>query len=268
MDSREKNTEKAPHRRGFLRRNIAAIGAIVAASMTSAAGSARAGDEDSMRGRGRGGRGPKCFLAGASIRTIDGERKVEELREGDLLPTVFGGVQAIQWIGRFAYRRSDASRPWNASARPVRIARSAIAPGVPANDLYVSAWHCLYLDGMLIPAGNLANGTTIAPDAADRLDALEYFHIKLARHDVIFAEGVACETLLAVDERAANFADYYRRHGEGEAQTAPCAPVTHYSGRRGLVASRLRSAVSPWFDVRADIDIVRDALETRAMALV
>jgi hypothetical protein len=36
---------------------------------------------------------------------------------------------------------------------------------------------------------------------------LEFFHIKLERHDVIYAEGTPTETLLEVDESAANFAE-------------------------------------------------------------
>ena len=34
---------------------------------------------------------------------------------------------------------------------PVRIARSALAPGVPQADLYVTGWHALFVDGLLMP---------------------------------------------------------------------------------------------------------------------
>ena len=48
----------------------------------------------------------------------------------------------------------------------------------------------------------------------------------------------------------------------------PCLPVLSYrgSGRRQL-KSRLRSAMSPWLDRRQEIDIIRDRLEERALAL-
>ena len=42
------------------------------------------------------GKGCSCFLKGTKIRTADGDRKVEDLAVGDLLPTVFGGVCPIQ----------------------------------------------------------------------------------------------------------------------------------------------------------------------------
>ena len=55
---------------------------------------------------------------------------------------------------------------------------------------------------------NLINGTTIVICDSSDLDEFEYFHIKLERHDVIYAEGAPCGTLLYIDERAVNFAEY------------------------------------------------------------
>jgi Hint domain len=60
----------------------------------------------------------------------------------------------------------------------------------------------------------LINGTTITLYDADELDELEFFHIKLARHDVIYAEGAPWEALMNIDENAVNFAGYLRRHGD------------------------------------------------------
>src|SRR5262245_55677591 len=45
-----------------------------------------------------GGRNGNCFLKGTKIRTAEGERKIEELAVGDLLPTMFGGLRPLQWI--------------------------------------------------------------------------------------------------------------------------------------------------------------------------
>ena len=66
----------------------------------------------------------------------------------------------------------------------------------------VTKAHALLIDGVLVAAGNLINGTTITRYDARELDELEFFHIKLERHDVIYAEGAPCETLLNVDENA------------------------------------------------------------------
>ena len=136
------------------RRNIVKVGAILGAVALAKVGRAR-------RGASRI-RGPlSCLLRGTNVRTAAGERKVEGLAVGDLLPTVFGGVRPIQWIGRFPIKKSDPSRPWPKEALPVRIARSALAPDVPQADLLMTGWHALLVDGLLIPAGNLINGATI-----------------------------------------------------------------------------------------------------------
>jgi Hint domain len=106
----------------------------------------------------------------------------------------------------------------------------------------------LLIDGVLVAAGNLINGTTITRYGACELDKLEYFHIKLERHDVIYAEGAPCETLLEVDEKAANFVEYVRQYGSPRTEATPCARLFPYRCRRGEINSCFRSAISPWID--------------------
>jgi hypothetical protein len=209
----------------------------------------------------------KCFLRGTNIETVEGERKIEDLAIGDLLPTHFGGVRPIRWIGRYPFKKSDSSKPWVKDALPVRIARSALAPDVPHADLYLSREHALFIDGVLIPVGNLINGTTITRHEAREYDELEYFHIKVEGHDVIYAEGAAVETLRDVDESAVNFAEYFRKHGIARTQEPRCAPWISFGGSRGELKSRVRSAISPWVDRREEIDVIRDRLEERGIAL-
>jgi hypothetical protein len=208
-----------------------------------------------------------CFLKGTRVRTVAGERKVEDLAIGDLLPTHFNGTQPIQWIGRFQYRRSDASRPWVRDALPVRIARSALAAGVPHSDLYVSQQHAIFTDGLLVRAGSLVNGATIALLDADDVSELEYYHIKLQSHDIIYAEGAPCETVDEVKENAVNFAKYLRMYGPPSEMLHHCVPVLSFTGNRSKMKSHLRSALSPLVDRREKIDIIRDRLEDRALAM-
>jgi Hint domain len=205
-------------------------------------------DRHDWGGHGHNGYDPNCFLKGTKIRTITGERAVEDLASGDLLPTHSNRIRPIQCIGHYRCIRRDASRPWVRDALPVRIARSAIGPNVPHADLYVSQAHGIYIDGVLVRAGSLVNGTTIALDDAGDVTELEYYHIKLQTHDVIYAEGAPCETF-------AETADHV-------------APVLSFTGSRSRMKSHLRSALSPLVDRREKIDIIRDRIEDRALTMV
>jgi hypothetical protein len=179
---------------------------------------------------------------------------------------MFGGPRPIQWIARCPFRKTDPSKPWVKAVRPVRVARSALGPDVPHTDLYLTEWHSLFIDGVLIPVGSVINGTTIEVDDASELAELEYFNIKLESHDVIYAEGAPVETLLGVDERAVNFSEYLRRYGAPRTDEVRCAPVAPYGGRDEF-RSRVRSAISPWLDRRVPVDVIRDRLEERAITL-
>jgi Hint domain len=207
-----------------------------------------------------------CFLKGTRIRTANGDRKIEDLAAGDLVPGFFGGLQSIQWIGRYSFKKSDPTKAWVRDILPVRVARSALGPEAPRADLYITRGHALFIDGILVPAYNLVNGKTITIYDADDLDELEYFHIKLRSHDVIFAEDTPCETLLTVDENAVNFAEYLRKYGRSEIEDVRCAPWVGF-GRRVEIKSRLRSAISPWIDCRDKLDIIRDELEEGGIVL-
>jgi hypothetical protein len=213
------------------------------------------------------GIGGNCFLKGTAIRTAEGDCKIEDLAVGDLLPTMFGGLRPVQWIGRYPYKKSDPSKPWAESILPVRIARSALGPNVPHADLYVTALHSVLVDGVLVPAERLVNGTTITRFEPEG-DEIEFFHVKLESHDVIYAEGAPAESLLNVTESAVNFAEYLRQYGTPATEEARCAPYVHTCGGRYELMSRARSALSPWIDLRDQADVVRDRLEEGAYSLV
>jgi hypothetical protein len=130
------------------RRNILKAAPILASAIAVSLATTRnalAKDKDKDKGA-------MCFLKGTKIQTAEGERKVEDLAIGDLLPTMFGGLRPVQWIGRYPIRRSDPTKPWVKDALPVRIVRSALAPDVPHSDLYVTGTSLL-IDGALVPAG-------------------------------------------------------------------------------------------------------------------
>jgi hypothetical protein len=249
------------------RRNLIRISAILASAIIAKTTPAAADNNDKNKHHDHNDR--SCFVKGTAIRTVDGDRKIEDLAVGDLLPTVFGGMCPIQWVARYRFKRSDPTKAWVKNVLPIRVARSALGPDVPHADLYVTDHHALLIDGVLVDAGNLINGTTITRYDARDFDELEYFHIKLEPHDVIFAEGAPCETLLSVDENAANFAEYLRQYGPlTTKETIRCAPSLRYGGRRDEIKSCFRSAISPWIDRRQRVDIIRDKLDARGIALL
>jgi hypothetical protein len=254
--------ESLPPRVQSSRRNLIKMGTIGASAMLAIAVKSKGADAVCATARGC----ISCFLKGTTIRTANGDRKIEDLVVGDLLPTLFSGIRPIQWIGRYPYTKSDPTKAWVKDVLPVRVARSALGPDVPHADLYVTKAHALLIDGVLVPVCNLINGTTITLYDARALDELEFFHIKLERHDVIYAEGAPCETLVNVDENAVNFAEYLRQYGPPMIKDAPCAPLLGY-GPRIEIKSLFRSAISPWIDRRQKLDIIRDKLEERGSAL-
>jgi hypothetical protein len=261
------------------RRNLMKMGAIAGSALLASLTTPRlasAGNGNGQGGNGQGGNGQggngqgygQCFLKGTNIRSAEGDRRVEDLSLGDLLPTVFGGICPIQWIGRYSIKKSDPTRAWVKRVLPVRVARSALGLDVPCADLYVTKEHALLIDGVLVTAGSLINGTTITIYDPPELDELEFFHIKLERHNAIYAEGAPCETMINVELSAVNFAEYLRYYGRPATQEAPCAPLLSCTGHRREIRSRLRSAISPWIDCRQKLDIIRDELEERGIAVL
>ncbi len=87
----------------------------------------------------------------------------------------------------------------NRKVLPICFKAGALADGVPARDLWVSPKHAMFIEHVLVPAEYLLNGASIVqPETADRVD---YFHIELESHDVIFANGALSETFVDLGDR-------------------------------------------------------------------
>jgi len=157
--------------------------------------------------------GAACYLRGTRIRTPGGDRPVEDLRIGELISIHGGEALPLKWIGRRAYR--DWLAIGNADVQPILFKAGSLADRVPARDLYVSPEHAMFLDGMLVPARHLVNGTSIV--TCEGTDDIEYFHLEFDRHAVIVAEGAAAESFVDDDSRMLfHNADEYRRLYPGE----------------------------------------------------
>jgi len=201
-----------------------------------------------------------CFAAGTLIRTPRGDVAVETLQAGDVVVTASGAYRPIKWVGR---RVIDCRKyPAPKAVWPIRIAADAIAPNEPSQDLLVSPAHTICVDligEMLVHAGNLVNGATIAQIEVDEID---YWHVELESHDLLVANNLASESYLAMANRGF-FAerDETPEAGAGRTHDDFCRPVMKDAAdldflRRRLVA---RAKAIGWTASRdADLRLVVD----------
>jgi hypothetical protein len=85
-----------------------------------------------------------------------------------------------------------ATRGQRSAATPVIVRKGALAENVPHRDLRVTKGHALWFGGVLIPVEFLINHRLIEWD--DRAQEVELFHIELASHDVLVANGAPAES--------------------------------------------------------------------------
>ncbi len=138
-----------------------------------------------------------CYRAGTGILTDRGEVAVEDLRVGDRVKTHFSGMAPVTWVG---HRRIDCLRhPDPARVWPVRVRAHSFGPGRPHHDLWLSPDHSVFVNGDLIPIKYLTNDATIRQVS---MDSVMYYHMELARHDVVLAQGLPAESYLETGHRS------------------------------------------------------------------
>ncbi len=139
-----------------------------------------------------------CYCEGTLILTDRGECPVETLAIGDTVVTAAGQHRPVRWIGRRSYvGRFLIANP---TVQPIRFRAGSLGDNLPRRDLLVSPEHAMFLDGLLVPAGCLVNGRSIAQERG--LDRVDYFHVELDTHDVLLAEGAPSESFVDDDSRA------------------------------------------------------------------
>jgi hypothetical protein len=185
-----------------------------------------------------------CYLAGTQILTPSGEVPIETLAIGDLVTTWSGAARPIKWIGRRSYEGRFIAG--NSDVLPIRIVAGALDDGIPKRDLHVSPHHAMFIDGVLIPAEKLINGISIRQ--IGDVETVEYFHLELDSHDVIFAEGSASETYVECDNRnlfhnGHEFEELYP--GTEAPKWAYCAPWIEH----GQMLSQIRRKLDERLDL-------------------
>ena len=139
------------------------------------------------------------FSRGTHITMASGaQRRIEDLAVGDMVLTRDDGPQKVRWIGQTTVRAVG-------EFTPIRIKAGALHN---ENDLLVSPDHRLFIyqrsdelgagrHELLVRARHLVNGDTVVQQDGGFVD---YFQLLFDRHQIIYAEGIAAETLL-VDTR-------------------------------------------------------------------
>ncbi len=133
-----------------------------------------------------------CFVRGSQIVSADGPVRVEDLKAGDMVRCVDGGLQQLRWVG---HRKVAAT----GSFAPVRIRKGALGN---TSDLLVSPQHRILLSGwraelvfgqpeVLAPAKCLINGDTVTREVGGEV---EYYHILFDRHELVYSAGIKSES--------------------------------------------------------------------------
>ncbi len=138
--------------------------------------------------------GIPCFGTGTRILTDRGEVAVETIRAGDRVMTLDHGWQAVVWAGGRHLDRAALER--EPLMRPVVIRDGALGN---RGDVLVSPNHAVLaeVDGveMLVRAKHLAEMGDARFRIAKGRREVGYHHILLERHGIVFAQGMATETM-------------------------------------------------------------------------
>lgn len=135
------------------------------------------------------------FYAGTHLTLASGaQRPVEDLQVGDMLLTRDHGPRPIRWIGHQTRRAVGVGAP-------IRIAEGTLNA---ARDLRLSPHHRLFIwqrrdeigtgrSEVLVKAELLVNGTTVTREEGGHIDS---YQLVFDGNEIIFAEGIAVESLL------------------------------------------------------------------------
>lgn len=183
------------------------------------------------------------FFAGTHLTMAGGaQRRVEDLQVGDLLLTRDHGPRPIRWIGQQTRRATGA-------AAPIRIAQGTLNA---ARDLRLSPQHRLFIwqrrdrlgtgrAEVLVRADLLVNGTTVTREEGGHIDS---YQILFDSHEIIFAEGIAVESLLVTSDIRARLPEGLTIADDAESQREATRLEVdeHVLGNSGDAAARLTEA--------------------------
>ncbi|MCJ8139862.1 Hint domain-containing protein [Falsirhodobacter halotolerans] len=158
-----------------------------------------------------------CFVKGTLIETPNGPVPIETLKAGDLVQTRDREPQPIVWIGRSHLDRSVLEQ--HPRLKPIRIMAGALGPALPLANLTVSPQHriliCSKIAQSMFGIGEvlIAAKQLLAIDGIETVedgDGVEYFHILLPQHDIVFSNGAWTESLFTGAQALQSLSDENR----------------------------------------------------------
>jgi len=143
-----------------------------------------------------------CFGDDTLITTPTGSVRAGDLAVGDMVTTE-SGPKPVRWVARRHVTAADIAS--DERYAPVRISKEALGAGLPKRDFWVSRQHRLLVSSkvaekmfgtteVLLPAIRLTSLPGIDIDTS--VEAIDYVHILLDRHEILFAEGAPAESML------------------------------------------------------------------------
>jgi hypothetical protein len=147
-----------------------------------------------------------CFLEGTQILTKSGYKSIQNIKAGESI-AVKGKIngnqrydvnaplslEEVKWIGRFKVYET------NSETLPICFKKDSLCRNVPNRDLFVSPNHGILVDGHIHLAKSFVNDSTITQSSD--MDTIYYYHIEMAHHSAIIANGVMTESYLDCKNR-------------------------------------------------------------------
>ncbi|WP_425098253.1 Hint domain-containing protein [Tropicibacter sp. S64] len=164
--------------------------------------------------------GAVCLQKGTLIATDQGQRRIESLRPGDRIVTHDNGLQPLLRLTLSRYRYP----PGTHRMKPIRMKPGALGPGYPARELLISPQHRVALPPQAPERILAAHRLLEMPGVSERPTCRRntYFHLLLARHELIRANGLWVESMLVTP--------YSRRRLGPLPALRPMAPVRPIGG--------------------------------------
>lgn len=133
-----------------------------------------------------------CFARGTMIETDRGEVAIEALMADDMVRTADNGFRPLRWVGSTTVKATG-------SKAPILFRKGAIGNTQdllvsPAHRVLLQDWQAEILFGtkeLLASAQSLVNDHSII---RHEMEEVEYFHILLDQHEIVFANGAPSES--------------------------------------------------------------------------